>query len=50
MLNGAMLNGAMLLGATVAAGAPEPARALPPPPQPAAMIKTGYKVVEIAKD
>jgi glucose/arabinose dehydrogenase len=48
-LPGATLPGAMLLRATVAAAAPEPARGLPPPPRPAGMIKTGYKVVEIAK-
>ena len=29
--------------------APEPVRAPPPPPQPAKVIKTGYKVTEIAK-
>ena len=31
------------------AEAPEPVRGLPPPPQPAKVIKTGYKVTEIAK-
>jgi aldose sugar dehydrogenase len=31
------------------AEAPEPVRGLPPPPQPAKAIKTGYKVTEIAK-
>src|ERR1700760_2463593 len=35
--------------ATVAMAASEPPRAVPPPPQPANVIKTGYKVVEIAK-
>ena len=36
--------------ATAMAGvAPEPVRGLPPPPQPAKVIKTGYKVTEIAK-
>jgi glucose/arabinose dehydrogenase len=29
--------------------APEPGRGLPPPPQPAKVIKAGYKVTEIAK-
>ena len=29
--------------------AAEPARGLPPPPQPAKVVKTGYKVTEIAK-
>jgi aldose sugar dehydrogenase len=29
--------------------APEPVRGPPPPPQPAKLIKTGYKVTEIAK-
>jgi glucose/arabinose dehydrogenase len=29
--------------------APEPVRGLPPPPQPARVVKTGYKVTEIAK-
>jgi aldose sugar dehydrogenase len=29
--------------------APEPVRGIPPPPQPAKVIKTGYKVTEIAK-
>lgn len=31
------------------AEAPEPVRGLPPPPQPAKVIHTGYKVTEIAK-
>jgi aldose sugar dehydrogenase len=36
--------------ATAAADvAPEPVRGTPPPPQPAKVIKTGYKVTEIAK-
>jgi glucose/arabinose dehydrogenase len=30
--------------------APEPVRALPPPPEPARVVKTGYKVMEIAKE
>jgi aldose sugar dehydrogenase len=29
--------------------APEPERGLPPPPQPAKLVQTGYKVTEIAK-
>jgi glucose/arabinose dehydrogenase len=35
--------------ATAMAEAPEPVRGLPPPPQPAKVIRTGYKVTEIAK-
>ena len=36
--------------ATAAADvAPEPVRGLPPPPQPAKVIKAGYKITEIAK-
>ncbi len=42
---------ATVICATIVAAAvsPEPARGLPPPPRPAKQVKTGYKVVEIAK-
>jgi aldose sugar dehydrogenase len=41
---------AAAMGSTATADtAPEPVRGPPPPPQPAKVIKTGYKVVEIAK-
>jgi aldose sugar dehydrogenase len=39
---------AMIFTAAMADVAPEPVRA-PPPPQPATVLKTGYKVTEIAK-
>jgi len=35
--------------AATAGVALEPVRGIPPPPQPAKVIKTGYKVTEIAK-
>src|SRR5271168_2206963 len=35
--------------AALADVAPEPVRGLPPPPQPAKVVKTGYKVTELAK-
>ena len=41
--------GAALCSAAMAATAPEPVRAPPPPPQPANVVKNGYKVVEIAR-
>ena len=47
-----ILVGALAVAICAAAAAevvPEPVRGLPPPPQPAKMIKTGYKVSEIAK-
>jgi aldose sugar dehydrogenase len=34
---------------TAAGAAPEPSRAVTPPPQPAKVVKSGYKVTEIAK-
>jgi glucose/arabinose dehydrogenase len=40
---------AALATAALADVAPEPVRGLPPPPQPARVVKTGYKVTEIAK-
>jgi glucose/arabinose dehydrogenase len=41
---------AMAVATTALAdAAPEPVRGLPPPPQPANVVKTGYKVTEIAK-
>jgi aldose sugar dehydrogenase len=44
----------MAVAATICTGAmayvtPEPVRGLPPPPQPAKLVRTGYKVTEIAK-
>jgi len=40
---------AAICTAAMADPAPEPVRLPPPPPQPAKVVKTGYKVVEIAK-
>jgi len=40
---------AALVTTALADVAPEPVRGLPPPPQPARVVKTGYKVTEIAK-
>jgi glucose/arabinose dehydrogenase len=40
---------AALCATATANSAPEPLRGPPPPPQPAKVIKTGYKVTEIAK-
>jgi aldose sugar dehydrogenase len=41
--------GAGLCSAAVADAAPEPVRGPPPPPQPANVVKSGYKVSEIAR-
>jgi glucose/arabinose dehydrogenase len=40
---------AAMWASATAEAASEPPRAVPPPPQPAKIVKTGYKVVEIAK-
>jgi glucose/arabinose dehydrogenase len=40
---------AVLSSAAAAGAALEPERAAPPPPRPAAVVKTGYKVAEIAR-
>jgi aldose sugar dehydrogenase len=40
---------AAICAGAVADVAPEPVRGLPPPPQPAKLVQTGYKVTEIAR-